>query len=200
MSEGTTQNIRLDYQVILDLVQPNSRVIDLGCGDGELLSLLIKHKNCQGTGIEIDEKGVYQSIAKGLTISHEDINYALESYPDKRFDYVILNESLQEVLKPQRTILEALRVGKKVIVGVPNFCHIIGRLQIFFLGRVPVTKELPYQWYDTPNLRFFSLKDFKSFCHENRIKILTLKALGVKKTMSFLPNLFAHIGIFELTK
>lgn len=191
---------RLDYQVILDWVEPGSKVLDLGCGDGELLSLLIKDKNCRGTGIEIDERGVYQSIAKGLTISHEDINYALESYPDRCFDYVILNESLQEVLKPQKTILEALRVGRRVIIGVPNFCHILARIQIFFFGRVPVTKELPYQWYDTPNLRFFSLKDFRAFCRKNGITVRGQRTLGLKRPIAFMPNLFAHIGIFILEK
>lgn len=191
---------RLDHEVILDLIEPNSRVLDLGCGDGKLLSLLIAKKNCRGTGIEIDEKAVYQSIARGLTISHEDINYALKSYPDRRFDYVILNESLQEVLKPLNTIFEALRVGKKAIIGIPNFCQLRSRLQIFFQGRVPVTRELPYQWYDTPNLRFLSLKDFESFCKAHGITIRKRIALGLGQKVFFMPNLFAHSGIFVLEK
>jgi len=193
-------SIRLDYQIILDLIEPNSKVLDLGCGDGQLLHLLIKKKSVRGTGIEIDEKAVYACIEKGLTISHEDINYALSSYPNKSFDYVIMNESLQQVLDPQKSIFEALRVGKKVIIGVPNFCHFLARIQIFLGGQVPVTRELPYQWYETPNLRFFSLKDFKKFCYQKKIHIVKQESLGLKFPVALFPNLFAHFGIFLLKK
>lgn len=192
--------LRADHKMILDLVEPNSRVLDLGCGDGDLLSLLIKNKSCTGVGVEIDEKAIYACIDKGLTVSHEDINYALQDYPEKRFDYVILNESLQEVLKPQDVVFEALRVGKKVIVGIPNFCHFRARFQLFFLGHVPVTEGLPYQWYDTPNLRFFSFKDFCHFCRKNGIAIKEYRALGLHHEIKFLPNLFGHTGIFILEK
>lgn len=196
----SNSNIRLDHRVIADLVEPKSKVLDLGCGSGELLELLIRQKSCKGTGVEIDEKAIYACIEKGLTISHSDINSGLSEYADKRFDYVILNESLQQMLSPQKAILEALRVGKNVIVGIPNFCHYQARFQIFFRGRVPVTKELPYEWYDTPNLRFFSLKDFKKFCKVNDIRILTERAIDAKNEVSILPNLFAHIGIYVLEK
>ena len=192
--------IRLDYRVIVDLIKRSSKVLDLGCGDGELLSLLIEHKACKATGIEIDEKSIYSCMAKGLTVSHGDIDSGLNEYADKRFDYVILNESLQQMLNPQKAILEALRVGKKVIVGIPNFCHIQARFQIFFRGQVPVTKELPYEWYDTPNLRFFSLKDFKMFCKVNQIRICEERAIDTTKEIPLLPNLFAHIGIYVLEK
>jgi len=192
--------IRLDYQVILDLVTSDAKVLDLGCGDGELLQLLITRKSCKGTGIEIDEKAVYACMAKGLTISHEDINYALSAYTDGAFDYVIMNESLQQVLNPHKAIMEALRVGKNVIVGVPNFCHILGRLQIFFKGQVPVTKELPYQWYETPNIRFFSLKDFKAFCRKNHIHIKQARTLGLAREINVCPNLLAHYGIYLLER
>ncbi|MCB9771921.1 MAG: methionine biosynthesis protein MetW [Candidatus Omnitrophica bacterium] len=200
MSINIDPKTRLDYRVIVDLIEHGSKVLDLGCGDGELLSLLIRYKSCKGTGIEIDEKAIYACIAKGLTVSHGDIDSGLNEYADKRFDYVILNESLQQMLNPQTAILEALRVGKKVVVGIPNFCHIQARIQIFFRGRVPVTKELPYEWYDTPNLRFFSLKDFKIFCKANSIKICNERAIDTVKEVSTFPNLFAHIGIFVLEK
>ncbi len=190
--------IRLDYRVIIDLITQNAKVLDLGCGDGELLSLLIQNKACKATGVEIDEKAIYACIAKGLTVSHGDIDSGLSEYADKRFDYVILNESLQQMLNPQKAILEALRVGKKVVVGIPNFCHINARFQIFFHGRVPVTKELPYEWFNTPNLRFFSLKDFKNFCKLNSVKIINERAIDTEKEVTLLPNLFAHIGIYLL--
>lgn len=192
--------IRKDYEVILHMIPPGSHVLDLGCGDGTLLSILKQEEGCRVAGIEIQESAVCQCIEKGLTVSHTDINTGLAEYPDKHFDYVILNESLQEVINPRDTILQALRVGKKVIVGVPNFCHVIARLQLFFLGRVPVTQGLPYNWYDTPNLRFFSLKDFKAFCRLSQVKVLQFKAIAGGQIISVLPNLFAHFGIFLLEK
>ena len=198
MTPGNKPDIRLDYQIILQLVATRSRVLDLGCGDGELLYHLIHQKQCQGTGIEIDEKAIYSCIERGVTVLHSDIITGLKDFSDKRFDYVILNESLQQVLNPQAAILAALRVGKNVIVGIPNFCHMSARFQIFFRGRVPVTAELPYEWYNTPNLRFFSLKDFRSFCRNNAITIVKERDLGRHQEEHLLPNLFAHIGIFLL--
>lgn len=200
MENNQTPAVRFDHQMILDMVARNSKVLDLGCAQGDLLSLLITNKAVKGTGIEIDEQAIYKCIEKGLTVSHGDIDSGLMDYSSRRFDYVILNESLQEVLNPQKVILEALRVGRKVIVGIPNFCHINARFQIFFLGQVPVTHELPYQWYNTPNLRFLSLKDFKNFCRLKDITIEKTKAISGQKEVKFLPNLFAHIGLFLLYK
>ena len=199
-SETQKEENRFDHKVIIDLVDSGSKVLDLGCGDGTLLSLLIEQKNCHGTGIEIDEKAIYQCVAHGLTVSHGDIDSGLADFSDKRFDYVILHSSLQQVLNPRNVILESLRVGKKVIVGIPNFCHSRARFQIFFRGKVPVTKELPYQWYDTPNLRFLSLKDFRYFCRDNQIKIL--KEIGIigNHKVLFRPNLFSNLGIYLLEK
>ena len=198
MTPPTT--IRSDHRIIAELIEPNSKVLDLGCGDGTLLDLLINQKSCRATGIEIDEKAIYQCVANGLTVSHGDIDSGLADFSNKRFDYVILNESLQQVLNPRSVILESLRVGKKVIVGIPNFCHSLARFQIFFRGRVPVTKELPYQWYDTPNLRFLSLKDFRYFCRDNKIKILKETGIVGNKKVLFRPNLFFNIGIYLLEK
>ena len=192
--------MRPDHKYILEMIESNTHVLDLGCGDGELLSLLMKHRNCRATGIEIDEKAIYNCVARGVTVSHGDIDSGLEDYGDKRFDYVILNESLQEVLNPEKVILEALRVGKKVIVGIPNFCNISARLQIFFLGQVPVTKGLPYKWYNTPNLRFLSIKDFRHFCAERGITVAREIAIGLNKEVFFKRNLFAYVGVFLLRK
>ncbi|MEI7998746.1 MAG: methionine biosynthesis protein MetW [Candidatus Omnitrophota bacterium] len=193
-------NIRIDHKYILQMIKPNSHVLDLGCGDGVLLSYLIKQKNCRATGIEIDEKAIYNCVERGVTVSHVDIDSGLQDYSDNRFDYVILNESLQEILYPEKVINEALRVGKKVIVGIPNFCNIIARLQIFFLGKVPVTKGLPYTWYNTPNLRFLSIKDFREFCNQRNITIESERAIGATNEVFFWRNLFANVAIFLIRK
>lgn len=192
--------MRIDHKVIIDLIEPETKVLDLGCGDGTLLSLLKKEKSCKASGVEIDEQAIYACVEKGLTVSQGDIDTGLSDYTDKRFDYVILNESLQQVLNPQLVILEALRVGQKVVVGIPNFCHSKARWQIFFRGRVPVTKELPYEWYNTPNLRFLSLKDFRYFCRDNAIAIHKEIGLNATNVVNFRPNLLANLGIFLLEK
>jgi len=155
---------RTDYKIILDIVKPNSRVLDLGCGTGKLLQLLKEKKNCHGTGIEIDEEAIISSMEKGVIVAQDDIDSSLADFGDKRFDYVILNESLQEIKTPENVISESLRIGKRVIIGIPNFCHFSARLQILF-GKVPITKSLPYRWHNTPNVRFLSLADFRDFCN-----------------------------------
>lgn len=191
---------RIDYRLIASLVEPNARVLDLGCGDGALLSLLKKEKGCRGTGIEINEQEIYQAMEHGVSVVHGDVDGSLEDYSDNRFDYVILNESLQEILYPERVIMESLRVGKKVIVGIPNFCHTSSRVQMFFFGKAPVTKWLPYQWYNTPNLRFLSIRDFYDFCEDRGIKIEKSRFIRMGKEIKFWPNLLAHTGIFVLSK
>lgn len=192
--------MRIDHRVIIDYIKPDSRVLDLGCGNGELLHYLSKEKSVRGTGIEIDEKAIYKCIEKGLTVSHGDIDSSLSDYSNKRFDYVILNESLQEVLHPEKVVIEALRVGKKVIVGIPNFCHINARCQVFFKGQVPVTKELPYQWYDTPNLHFLSIRDFQKFCITKDITVESVTVITLNRKVHILPNVFGRTGIFFLSK
>ncbi|MDP8266639.1 MAG: methionine biosynthesis protein MetW [Candidatus Aceula meridiana] len=192
--------LRLDHKIISGWIAPNSRVLDLGCGDGELLAYLMENKSVRGTGIEINESHIYKCVEKGISVSHSDIDSGLPDYPSKSFNYVILNESLQEVLHPKMVVLEALRVGKKVIVGIPNFCHWPARVQLFFKGKVPVTKGLPHQWYDTPNLNFLSLKDFRNFCKNKKILIEKFKAISSDKIVTLRPNFFAHSGLFLLSK
>jgi len=193
-----SESDRLDHRIIADLIVPGSSVLDLGCGAGELLYLLIKDKGVHGQGIEIDEQAIYTCVAKGLNVIHGDIDSGLFEYPDRSFDYVILNQSLQQVRHVEPVVEDSLRVGRKVIVGFPNFAHFSARLQMFLKGRAPVTASLPYQWYETPNLHFLSVSDFFIFCRDKGIIIERCEYIGNRGRISRLPNIFAQVGIFVI--
>ena len=192
-------NPSLDHKAILEWIHEGASVLDLGCGDGELLALLVRERHVKAQGIEIDEQAIYQCVAKGLSVFHEDIDNGLSDYADQSFDYVILNQSFQQVKKPDIVLREALRVGREVIVGFPNFAHYQARLQIFFRGRTPVTPSLPYEWHDTPNLHFLSILDFIGYCHQRNIKIERAAFAGKKRRIRILPNLFGLTGIFLIS-
>jgi methionine biosynthesis protein MetW len=193
-------DIRLDHKLILGMIPGKSTVLDLGCGSGELLYLLIKEKGCSGHGIEIDEQSIYNCVARGLNVLHGDIDSGLAEYSEKSFDYVILNQSLQQVKHFQPVLDHALRVGKKVIVGFPNFAYFGSRFQIFFGGKSPVTRSLPYNWYESPNVHFFSISDFLGYCSKHKIKIEGAKFIGENNIVRIFPNLFAQTGIFLISK
>jgi methionine biosynthesis protein MetW len=192
----SSKEISLQYRTIVEWIGEGSSVLDLGCGDGELLSLLIRTKKVRAQGIEIDEQAIYQCVAKGVSVFHEDIDNGLPEYGDKSFDYVILNQSFQQVRKPDVVLREALRVGKEVIVGFPNFVHYSARLQIFFRGRTPVTPSLPYEWHDTPNFHFLSISDFIEYCRKRNIGIKKSFFVGRQGEVKRFPNLFALTGVF----
>ena len=189
-----------DYRFILDLVEPRSSVLDLGCGDGKLLQLLVRERRIRGQGIEIDDRAIFACVAKGLSVLHEDIDYGLPEFTDDSFDYVILNQSFQQVKKPDEVLTEALRVGRRVIIGFPNFAYWNARFQIFFKGITPVTHSLPYAWHDTPNLHFLSIRDFLEYCVERDIDIEASAYLAGKRKISHFPNLLAEAGIMLLAK
>lgn len=190
---------KIQDEIINDLIQPRTSVLDLGCGDGELLSRLAREKKAKVQGIEIDEQAIYQCVARGLSVLHGDIDSGLPEYGDKSFDYVVLNQSFQQVRHIETVLKEALRVGKEVIVSFPNFAHYSARLQIFFRGRTPITPSLPYEWYNTPNLHFLSISDFIEFCRKKSIKIRKSAFVGKNRKVTILPDLFALIGIFLLS-
>ncbi len=196
----SNENISLDHRVILKLIEPHATVLDLGCGTGDLLYILVKEKEARVQGIEIDEQAIYRCVAKGLNVFHGDVDSGLAEYQDKSFDYVILNQSLQQVRRVDTVLNDALRVGKKVIVGFPNFAYYKARLQMFFRGQAPVTGSLPYQWYETPNLHFLSIFDFIHYCRSKQIDIRQMICIGEKKRVFILPNLFAQVGIFLISK
>jgi methionine biosynthesis protein MetW len=199
MSTITNSN-RPEYPIISSLINQGASVLDLGCGDGELLALLKKEKNItRSQGIEIDEKAIYKCVARGLSVFHGDIDSGLAEYQDKSFDYVILNQTFQQVKKPDIVLNEALRVGKEVVVGFPNFAHLSARYQLGIRGRAPITPSLPYEWYNTPNIHFLSIADFINYCHKRNIKISRAFYLGKEKPVRLFPNILALIGIFLIT-
>jgi methionine biosynthesis protein MetW len=196
----TSNGIRLDHQIICQIVEPEARVLDLGCGNGDLLYLLAREKGAKVQGIEVSDSAIYECVKKGLSVYHGDVESGLAEYPDQSFDYVILNQSMQEVKKIDGLIQEALRIGGKIIVGFPNFAFLQARVMLFFRGKAPITPSLPYRWYDTPNVRFLSISDFRDFCREKNLKTNEAHYLGKKGKVPFWPNLFALNAIFVVTR
>jgi len=192
--------LKADHKIILNWISKGASVLDLGCGDGELIALLIKEKQVHAQGIELNENSIQRCVAQGLSVFQQDIDTGLSEYADNSFDYVILNQTLQQVKKPDFALKEALRVGKKVIVSFPNFVQATARFQIFFKGRVPVTKALPYQWFDTPNLHFLGIADFMDYCKKRNIQIQNSAFIRKNGLVKLFPNLFAEIGLFVCTK
>jgi methionine biosynthesis protein MetW len=191
---------KLLRQIIIEWITPFASVLDLGCGDGELLTILIAQKHVNAQGIEIDSEAIHKCVTKGLSVFQQDVDTGLSEYPNKSFDYVILNQSLQQVKKPEFVLREAMRVGKKVIISFPNFVYYTARFRIFFKGKVPVTSALPYEWYDTPNLHFLSIKDFVDYCKTRNIKIENSSFITGDRKVRVFPNLFAELGIFLISK
>ncbi len=191
---------RSDHRIIYQLVEEGAKVLDLGCGNGDLMYLLAREKNARVQGIELDDTAIYECVKKGLSVIHSDIESALVEYPDRSFDYVILNQSMQEVKRVDMVFEQALRIGTRIIVGFPNFASIGARLMLFFRGKSPITSSLPYHWNDTPNVRFLSIRDFRDYCNENRLRILAARYLNAEKEILFWPNLMALNAIFVLTK
>jgi methionine biosynthesis protein MetW len=189
----------LEYRAILEWVKRGSSLLDLGCGDGSLLSMLVQEKDVRAQGIEISEEAIYQCVAKGLSVFHEDIDGGLSDYRDRSFDYVILYQTFQQVKNLDFVLKEALRVGGQVIVGFPNFAHYRARGQLFFKGKTPVTSALPFEWHDTPNLHSLSISDFVEYCQSRRIQIEESFFLSGNKGVKIFPNLLAEVGLFLIS-
>jgi len=193
---------RIDYELIESLIEPESFVLDVGCGDGELLAKLIEDKNITAKSVELDQELVIHCIRRGLSTIHRDIERGLAQYADGSFDYAILSQTLQTVKEPEKVFAELLRVAKKVIVSFPNFAHWRCRAQLFFAGYAPVTKQLPFQWCNTPNIHCLSLKDFERFCKNLAVRV-EKKIPLIKNRLSpvqFAPNLLAEQVIYVTSK
>lgn len=192
----TTARYRPDLQLIAQLVKDGSTVLDLGCGDGELMELLATKKHARASGVEISEEGVYRCIQRGLSVQHADLDEGLGDYPDGSFDYVILSQTLQAVRKPRLILREMLRVGRLGIVSFPNFGHWRVRWELVRTGRMPKTKHLPYEWYDTPNIHLSTVRDFEDLCDAESIRIRRAIYLANGRRIHRLVNLRAETAVF----
>ncbi len=194
--------MRFDLEVIASWIKPGSKVLDLGCGTGDLLYHLKNSLDVKVTGIDFEESNITHCIDRGLSVIQGDINEEVLDYADHSFDYVVLSRTLQQVYEPEKLLKDLLRIGNKVVVSFPNFSHWGCRLQLFFNGRTPTTNQLPYTWYNSPNIRVITLKDFRSFVKDTGFKIVKETAINTHNEdlhgniIHFFPNFRATYGIF----
>ena len=195
-----------EFKVISKLIDEKSRVLDVGCGDGILMEYLSKNKIVDVRGLEISKEKVKKCLSNGLAVVEGNAEYDLKQFPDLSFDYVILSQTLQAFMSPEKVIKDLLRVGKKVIVTIPNFGHWKIRVDLLFKGEMPITKNLPYEWYNTPNLHMCTIQDFYNFCNNKEINIFKTISLNGQKTSKItssnlkFKNLISELGIFLLEK
>ncbi|MDP2698830.1 methionine biosynthesis protein MetW [Thalassospira sp.] len=203
---GSNDRIRVDLQLIAEMVAPASRVLDIGCGDGELLAYLKRTKRVDGRGLELSNEGVRNCVAQGLPVMQGDADRDLKDYPDGAFDYAILSQTLQATQRPRDVLGELLRIGHKAIVSFPNFGHWRARFDLMFRGRMPQNPNLPIMWYETPNIHFCTVRDFVELCEELGVNIersMVLNEYGSKVSLgshSILANLFGNQGLFMLRR
>jgi len=191
-----------EFKIIANLLPPQSRVLDVGCGDGTLIEALIREKSIDARGIELGENNVKACISKGLSVIEGNAETELNQFPDKAFDFVILSQTLQAFYQPENVLEQLLRIGNRVIISIPNFGYWKIRAKLLFFGKMPVTKSLPYSWYNTPNLHMCSIKDFYHFCELKKIKIEKVVGINGEKVSSIyrinleMKNLLSEVGIF----
>ncbi|CAA0082077.1 Bifunctional methionine biosynthesis protein MetXA/MetW [BD1-7 clade bacterium] len=196
--------MRFEFSVIQDWIQPHSRVLDLGCGDGTLLAALQKNKGVRGLGIEIEPAHFDACILRGLSVINQNLDKGLDNFTDQSFDTVVMTLTLQAMRHPDEVLEETLRVGKESIVAFPNFGHWRCRLHLITKGRMPVSKFMPYSWYNTPNIHFCTVRDFEDLCAERSIRILNKEVTSAEGRLPWLarlwPNLFASVAIYHLSR
>jgi len=187
---------RSDYAIIGEIVEPSARVLDLGCGEGELLQWLVESKQVEARGVEISREKVQRAIARGVSVFQGDIDEGLADYPDAAFDYVILSQTLQETHHPRQVLREMLRVGRRAIVAFPNFGHWRVRLSMLASGRAPRTHLFPYAWFDSPNIHFLTVKDFEELAALEHLTVERRYCLAGRRRITTFPNLFAEVAVF----
>jgi methionine biosynthesis protein MetW len=198
--------MKKEFKIIADLIEKKTRVLDVGCGDGTLMEFLKNNKEIDIRGIEISKSKIQRCVSKGLTVIEGDAEKDLAQFPDLSFDYVILSQTLQAFLNPEKVITELLRVGKKAIVTIPNFGYWKVRLHLLIKGTMPITRTLPDEWYNTPNLHMCTIKDFFNFCNNREINLYksialqNLKSSNINKSNIAFKNLSAVLGIFLIEK
>jgi len=198
--------MKKEYKIISELIENKSRTLDVGCGDGELIKHLFENKTQDIRGLEISKESVQNCLSKGLPVIEGNAENDLTQFPDQSFDYVILSQTLQAFLNPEKVISELLRVGKKAIVTIPNFGHWKVRLELLLKGTMPVTKNLPHEWHNTPNLHMCTIKDFFNFCEKRNIEIFKSLALNketitnINKSNLKYKNLISDLGIFLINR
>jgi methionine biosynthesis protein MetW len=190
---------RSDYAIIGELVEPNTKVLDLGCGEGELLQWLAENKGVEARGVELNGSRVQRAIARGVSVYQGDIDQGLQDYPSQAFDYVILSQTLQETHWPLQVLREMLRIGRHAIVAFPNFGHWSVRLAHLWSGRAPQTKLFPHNWYDSPNIHFLTIEDFESLAAQENWAVERSFFLSGNREVGFLPNLMAESAVFQIT-
>tara|TARA_B100000941_G_scaffold7076_1_gene4526 strand:+ start:1157 stop:1762 length:606 start_codon:yes stop_codon:yes gene_type:complete len=195
-------NLRKDLNLIANLIEDNSKIIDIGCGDGELLDFLSKNKNARIQGLEIDQKKVNKCVAKGLSVIQGDADKDLSLYPEKSFEYVILSQTIQATLEPKKILSELTRIGEKAIISIPNFGFWKVRLDLLFKGKMPITRKLNSTWFDTDNIHLCTILDFLELCDQLRLTVKQTVTITSKKQKKFSgkpsikENIFAEEAIF----
>jgi len=202
MTKLDLSDVRGDHRILCDFVAPGSRVLDIGCGTGELLELLIDTRGVDGRGFDTSQKGVNEAVARGLSVVQGDADNDLAAYPDDAFDYAILSHTLQATMDPKQVLEQLLRIGKKVVVSFPNFGHWRNRMQMLLGGNMPVTPALPAAWYDTANIHLCTIRDFEALCESRSIRRLQRTTVDHNHRAStgarLLPNLMGEIAIYRL--
>jgi len=196
--------MRPDLELIQQWIEPGSRVLDLGCGDGSLLAWLKEHKQVSEIGLEIDELNIERCLSRGINVIEQDLNRGLDNFQTQSFDTVLLTHTLQAVRYPDQLVDAMLRIGKKGIITFPNFGNWRSRVYLGFKGRMPVSEYMPYQWYDTPNIHFCTVRDFDAFCRERNINVLKRTVVDYKHRDNWMikraPNLLSDIAIYHISK
>lgn len=196
--------MRSDMSLVTRWIQPNERVLDLGCGDGALMAHLKREKSVTGYGMEIDTQNILKCVERNVDVIQQDLNEGLAYVDAKSFDTVIMTQSLQQTREPDQLLNEILRIGKRAIISFPNFGHWTTRVYLGFRGKMPITRSLPFRWYDTPNIRLITFKDFEILCRENNIRILKKTVVDNEHIenwkVKMLPNILGEIALYHIEK